>query len=204
MYIRKVRSRASICYQIGKKVQGKFKLIEHIGCGQNEVELEVLRLKAERKLWQLKFEHQLSLFPRDEKPKAKLIQWRVTGYHQVFGWVYDSVGYPNNLLRDLVIARIVYPKSKIDTVRFLNRALGTDIAKDQVYRFLDTLDKNGITEVAYEFVVNRHEQRNLSLVFYDVTTLYFETDKEDEIRSKSYSKDHRNDMLQILVGLCVD
>lgn len=191
MYIRKVKSRKSICFQIGKKQSGLFKVVEHIGCTQKDSEVEALHQKAKQRLWQLNFENQLSLFPQTSPFKAKLVKWHVTGYHRVFGTVYDAVGFPATLLRDLVIARIVYPRSKIATVRFLNNTLGISIAKDQVYRFLDTLDKDTITDTAYRFVSSRQYKKTLSLAFYDVTTLYFESDNEDDLRQKGFSKDHR-------------
>lgn len=74
-------------------------------------------MKAKGELLRLKFENQLALFPQAASlPRAKLLSWRVTGFHQVFGAVYDLVGLPSGLLRDLVIARIVYPKSKLATI----------------------------------------------------------------------------------------
>ena len=120
----------------------------------------------------------------------------------VFGTVYNSVGFPNNMLRDLVVARIVHPRSKDATVRFLRDYLGIMLSKDRIYRFLDTLDKNKLTRITYDFVSKKN--KGISLIFYDVTTLHFETEKEDEFRKKGFSKDHRGDMPQILVGLFVD
>jgi transposase len=204
VYIRRIKSRNSICYQIGRKRQRQFQLIEHVGCGQGAEEIEALKLKAKQRLWQLKFANQLSLFPQQGQPKAKLIKWRVTGFHQAFGSVYDRIGFAGTLFRDLVVARMVYPKSKSATVRYLKQTLGIKVSKDRIYRLLDTLDKRELTQIAYDFVVSQHKGRNLSLIFYDVTTLYFESDKEDQFRQKGYSKDHRHDMPQILVGLCVD
>jgi hypothetical protein len=204
MYIRRVKSRNSVCYQIGKKQQRRFKLLEHIGCAQDSGEVEALQVKARQRLWQLKFENQLALFSQKETLKAQLVKWKITGFHQVFGRVYDRIGFADNLLRDLVVARIVYPKSKLGTIRYLKQNLGISIGKNQLYRFLDTLDKDRLTKTAYKFVVSRRRGQNLSLVFYDVTTLYFESDREDEFRQKGYSKDHRHDMPQVLVSLCVD
>lgn len=203
VYIRRVKSRNSICYQIGKKDQGRFKLIEHIGCAQDSGEIEAIKLKARQRLWQLKFKDQLSLFPQRKSLKAQLVEWKITGFHQIFGRVYDRIGFADNLLRDLVVARIVYPKSKLATSRYLKQSLGISLGKNQIYRFLDTLEKDELTRTALEFVVVRRG-RDLNLIFYDVTTLYFESDKEDQFRQKGYSKDHRSDMPQILVGLCVD
>jgi transposase len=44
----------------------------------------------------------------------------------------------------------------------------------------------------------------MALVFYDVTTLYFETNDEDDLRKRGYSKDHKNDLPQVVIGLFVD
>ena len=44
---------------------------------------------------------------------------------------------------------------------------------------------------------------DLTLCLYDVTTLYFEAEKEDELRKVGYSKERRVDP-QVVVGLLVD
>jgi len=175
-------------------------MVEHVGCAQDPDELEALQVRANDRLQQLR--RQPSLFPQKESTKAKLTDWKVTGYHQVLGSVYDTTGFPENLLRDLIVARIVYPKSKLATIRFLNQTLGVPATRGKVYRFLDTLDKDELTEIAFNFVSDLNQ--GLNLVFYDVTTLYFESSREDILRQKGYSKDHRHDMPQILIGLFVD
>lgn len=177
-------------------------MIRHVGCAKTSVEIEVLRLKAETELTHLVLKDQLSLFPVTNPPRAKLLSWKITGYHQIFGSVYDSIGFPHTLLRDLVIARIVYPKSKIATIRYLKRHLGIDLSKDKVFRFIDTLKKDELAKIAFNFVSKRHG--GISLLFYDVTTLYFETENEDDFRKKGFSKNHRSDVPQILIGLFVD
>lgn len=203
MYVRRIKSRKSICFQIGQKQCGKFKLIKHVGCASTHDEIEALRVKAKQDLQRMVLENQYALFPETQKPlRAKLLNWHIVGYHLVFGTVYDSIGFPNNMLRDLVVARIVYPKSKSATVRYLARYLGIVLDRDSVYRFLDTLDKDKLTQIAFEYVSRKN--KGISLFFYDVTTLYFETDLEDDLRKKGFSKDHRIDTPQILVGLFVD
>lgn len=203
MFVRRIKSRKSICFQIGEKRYGRFKLLKHIGCASTNDEIEALQIKSKQELKDSIFKNQISLFPEIKRSfKAKLLNWHITGYHLVFGTVYDLVGFPNNMLRDLVVARIVHPKSKDATVRFLRNYLGIMLSKDKIYRFLDTLDKNKLTEIAYEFV--SFKNNGISLIFYDVTTLHFETEKEDELRRKGFSKDHRGDMPQMLVGLFID
>ena len=204
MFIRKTKSRNSTCFQIGEKRYGKFKLVQHIGCANNSPEIEALRLKSQAELTRILFENQISMFPEQKETslKAKLLTWHITGFHEVFGTVYDRIGFTNTVLRDFVVARIVYPKSKFATIEYLNEYLGRQLSKDAGYRFLDTLDKKKLTEIALSFVSQKNT--GISLIFYDVTTLHFETDNEDETRKKGYSKDHRGDMPQILVGLFVD
>jgi transposase len=202
MYVRKTKTRNSICFQIGQKKAGKFVLVKHIGCASKPEEIESLKLKAQAELPNFQLVHQLSLFPSPNAVKAKLKSWRVTGFHRFFGPLYQAIGFPNNLLKDLTIARIVYPQSKLATVRYLNQRLGFSLTKDTVYRFLDTLDKDTLTKIAFDFVSKNNQDMNL--VFYDVTTLYFETDKVDDFRQKGYSKDHRPDLPQIVVGLLID
>ena len=204
MYIRKTKSRNSICFQIGEKLSGRFVVRKHVGCASTPETIEVLRLIAKQVLYEWLHDNQLSLFGSGiQPPVAKLTRWKITGFHHVFGTVYDRIGFPNNLLRDLVVARIVYPKSKLATIRYLSRYLGITIEKNRLFRFLDTLDKNKLTRIAFNFVASRHP-KGISVCFYDVTTLYFETTNEDDIRKKGFSKDHRTDVPQILIGLFVD
>lgn len=202
MFVRKTKTRNSICFQIGEKRDGKFILIKHIGCSSSPEKIEALQFKAKEELEQIRFKHQLSLFEPPKKTKATLRNWHITGFKRFFGPIYDAIGFPQNLLKDLTIARIVYPKSKLSTVRYLNQHLGIHLAKDTVYRFLDQLDKDTLTKIALDFVAKKN--KGINLVFYDVTTLYFETDKEDDLRQKGYSKDHRMDMPQVVIGLLVD
>lgn len=203
MFVRKTKSRNSTCFQIGKKQYGRFILIEHVGCANTPSGIEALQLKAQAKLTRILFENQLTLFPQHRSiSRAKLLSWRITGFHEVFGHVYDRIGFPATILRDFVVARIVYPRSKQATTTYLSQYLGKQFSKDSIYRFLDTLDKQILTKVAFDFVSTKNN--GISLIFYDVTTLSFETDTEDEFRRKGYSKEHRNDMPQVLIGIFVD
>ena len=203
MFLRKTKSRNSTCFQIGRKQFGRFILIKHIGCANTLSEIEALQLKAQAELTKILFENQLALFPEHRHiSPAKLLSWRITGFHDVFGTVYDWIGFPQTILRDFVVARIVYPKSKQALTTYLFQYLGHQFSKDAIYRFLDTLDKEKLTKIAFDFVAKRNN--GISLIFYDVTTLSFETDTEDELRKKGYSKNHRDDLPQILIGLFVD
>ena len=206
MYIRRIKTRGTVCLQIGKKEKGKFILLKHVGGSSKPEKIEILQLKAQEELvkQKLKSTHQISLFlpPLNVENRAKLINWHITGFHQIFGHIYDSIGFPGGLLRDLVVARIVYPKSKLATVAYLNQYLGIESSIDPIYRFLDTLDKSELTKIAFDFVSKKND--GVALIFYDVTTLYFESNDEDDLRKKGFSKDHKNELPQIVIGLFVD
>jgi len=99
----------------------------------------------------------------------------------------------NSIVKVLVFARLLYPCSKKATVeikdRFFDKA---DFTLDDVYNCLTYLD-----ELALEVQRFIHEQivknygRVTDLIYYDVTNYYFETDKQDSLRKKGYSKEHR-------------
>ncbi len=203
MFIRKTTSRQSTCFQLGEKRAGRFVVKKHIGCASRPEEIEALRLKAQTMLHTARFGNQGILFPVPDPLRAKRVTWKITGYHHVFGTVYDRIGFPPTMLRDLVVTRIVHPSSKVAAVRYLTREMGIDYEKNQVFRFLDTLSKTDLTRIAYAFVSARHPT-GITICFYDVTTLYFETTAEDALRSKGFSKNHRTDVPQILLGLFVD
>lgn len=203
MYIRQTKSHNSICFQIGEKRLGRFLLKKHIGCATTPELIEALRLKAQQVLYEMQHLNQLPIFSPVSPPVAKLSQWEITGFHQLFGTVYDQIGFPHNLLRDLVVTRIVHPKSKLATIRYMSRYLGIKVEKNSLFRFLDTLDKDRLTQIAWNFVSSRHPQ-GVSVCFYDVTTLHFETTSDDDFRQKGFSKNHRTDVPQILLGLFVD
>jgi transposase len=119
---------------------------------------------------------------------------------------YERIGF--NQLKDevfkaLCLARIVEPTSKIDALRVLSD-LGVDsIDQNKLYRSLAkaaTLDyRKAISQVCFEYV----GRNNLSLVLYDVTTLYFEVQEADEYRKPGMSKERRLEP-QIIIGLLVD
>src|SRR3989344_4364667 len=127
MFVRKIKSRKSTCFQIGEKQNGRFQLMKHVGCASTDHEIEALIVKAKQELQELILQNQLLLFPEIKKSfKATLLNWHITGYHLLFGNVYDSVGFPNNMLRDLVVCRIVYPRSKDAMTRYLKNYLDSE------------------------------------------------------------------------------
>ena len=108
------------------------------------------------------------------------------------------------MFRHLVIARLAYPTSKLKTVDYLRRYRGIVIHEDTIYRFLDTLNKEHKEKA--EYIAYEHTRKTLgtiSVVFYDMTTLYFDAEDEDDLRKIGFSKDGKFQNPQIMVGLLV-
>ncbi|MBF9127402.1 IS1634 family transposase [Plantactinospora sp. S1510] len=127
--------------------------------------------------------------------------------YDVLASVFTSLGFDglgDRVFRDLVIARIVEPTSIRDTGRVLID-LGRKPASEKTMRRALTRAhtdayRDQIARLCFAHALNSGD---VSLCLYDVTTLYFEADKEDDLRKVGYSKERRVDP-QIVVGLLVD
>jgi hypothetical protein len=127
--------------------------------------------------------------------------------YDLLGHVYDWLGFDtvgDAVFRDLVIARIVEPTSKLDASRVL-ADLGADLVSYKtIDRHVRKIHAGGHRDViAEKCFAYATDCGGLSLILYDVTTLYFEAESEDSLRKVGYSKERRVDP-QIVVGLLVD
>jgi transposase len=133
---------------------------------------------------------------------------RLQGPELVLGQLYKDIGFDElneDLLKHLVIARLVYPVSKLKTTDYLFKYLGENISVDSIYRYLDKLQKNQIDtvkEISYKHTCKILGDA-LTVLYYDVTTLYFEAEQEDDLRKRGYNKDGKHQQPQILFGLLV-
>lgn len=210
-------SRIRIMNQV--KVDGKWRrqLVEHIGSAKDDTELKLLRAKAEQRLDELKPQQSLELWPSmPTRSDLQLSQPFAWGLWQVVGNIYDRLELPAGLLKYLVLARVALPKSKRATARYLENNLGYKISSSAIYKFMDSLSQAMVMDKLLAHAKVATKRGAISIVFYDVTTLYFENDQEDEdesiggldyllgLRKYGYSKDHRADQPQVVVGLTVD
>jgi len=115
---------------------------------------------------------------------------------------FDALG--DEVFRDLVIARIVEPTSLLDTGRVLSdmgrRPAAYATMKRSMARCTSGRYRDQIATLCFQRAMSVGD---VSLCLYDVTTLYFEAEKEDDLRKVGYSKERRVDP-QIVVGLLVD
>ena len=214
MFIRKNKNRSgSYSIQIISKNRGKYKVVKTIGSGLSDDEIEFLYQRARQELQQLESNRSLFLDQDDIKLESFLSSLdnssvQVIGPELVFGKIYDSIGFnqvESDLFRHLVITRLYHPGSKLKTIDYLYRFLNVEKSVDEIYRFLDKLDalhKHQVEQIAFE-----HTKRTLggkiSIVFYDMTTLHFESSSEDDLRKTGFSKVGKHQNPQIYLGLLV-
>lgn len=215
MFVRKKKNKSgSTTVLIIDKSNG-YKVIDNFGTAKDAEEIDKLYLKAKEKINNY-YDEQLALFKEDNKSELLIENFletlsnsniRVLGPELIFGKIFDKIGFnkiPEKLFRHITIARLVYPTSKLKTVEYLYRYEGKEYSSDDIYRFLDKLNSKYKDEV--ELISFNHTKKvlgQISVVFYDVTTLYFEAEDEDDLRKIGFSKDGKFQCPQILVGLLV-
>jgi transposase len=108
-------------------------------------------------------------------------------------------------LRKLVLSRLSYPASKAATVEYLKNHFDEDVELSRIYRYLDKLGNKQHSDV--QRISVEHTRKilggSIRVMFYDVTTLYFETDREDDLRKPGFSKEGKHSNPQIILGLLV-
>src|SRR3989339_873908 len=191
-YIRKVKTKSgATAVQIAHKVSGKLVKLEHLGSAHNPKELETLISLAKKRI----MGNQIPLFPDPRnKLQIKLKQSYSSLLFHILNNQYQQLGF--SLLEDLdfanlCIARIVEPTSKLDSLRVLaDLGIGT-VDRNRLYRCLQrVIDKDyqkTISQLCFDHVTGD----NLNLVLYDVTTLYFEVQKEDGYRKQGLLTDNQ-------------
>jgi hypothetical protein len=212
MYVRKkINPSGVISVQVIDKSTGKYKMIKTIGSSSDPE--EVASLESEAREWIKSKIGQLEIDFTDEKQLANqflegIEQITVHGTELLLGGIFDEIGFgaiPDILFRHLVIARLSYPASKLKTTDFLFQYQFFPVDVQQVYRYLDKLhktQKEKVQQISYD-----HSRKilggEINVVFYDVMTLYFEIDNEDELRKTGFSKEGKHQNPQIVLGLLV-
>jgi transposase len=214
MFIRKKKNPSgSVSIQVIQKVNGANKILKVVGSATTWQEIEELVNLAKQEIETLAAQPKLFNSENDnaiEQSFALLSNSHIKtlGPEIVFGKIYDNIGFgaiKEDMFRHLVIARLAFPLSKLKTIEYLYRYLGISLDIDAVYRFLDKLNstlKPQVEKIAFEHT-KKILKGNISVVFYDMTTLYFEASDEDDLRKTGFSKDGKHQCPQIYIGLLV-
>ena len=209
-FLRKVKTATgATAVQIVEKRHGVRTIVEHLGSAHDEAELAALlrighdKLHAAQPALDLPTEGGVRPgVAVIESKRSQLLIDVVRGSWERLG--FDVVD--DQAFFQLVLARLVEPTSKLDSIRVIGE-LGLIPAHRNTFtnalrRCADKGYRERIAGACFQHAWSEHGG-DLSLLMYDVTTLYFETDTEDDLRKVGFSKERRVDP-QIVVGLLVD
>lgn len=214
MFIRrKKNSSGSISVYLLEKRNGRQVLIKSMGSSSDESEIARLEDLARKEIERLTSQQSIAFdYEQDIQHLAFIRQniqlIRIVGTELVLVKLFNEIGFnqiPEKLFQHLVVSRLVYPGSKYRTVEYLSRHYQEHYTISTVYRYLDKLNsdyKSHIQSISYQHTLELFGG-TLSAVFYDVSTLYFEASKEDEVRRLGFSKDGKPHKPQIVLGLLV-
>ena len=226
--VRKKKNQSgSISVQIVDRTNRGYKVVETLGCSDDETEIDKLHQKAILRINDLSQNlFSKSLDETSEKLLLKNLLSKLTtqdfipiGDELIFGKIFNNIGCnnlfnnvksirkqedKNFLFKSLVISRLLYPGSKLELINYLSYFKNIDITSDKIYRFLDSLYQDEIKS-RIETCVFEHTKRVMNgeiiVTFYDVTTLYFESESEDDLRRVGFSKEGKLARPQIQLGL---
>jgi len=211
MFVRKKRNRSgSVSIQIIQKQQGKYCVIKTLGSSKEEQEIDRLYKQAQDAIPRLF--NQITLF--DDPPNLPRVDElsnddiRIVGPELIFGKIFNYIGFnkiPDQLFKDLVISRITHPGSKLQLSEYLRENNRKEISADNIYYFLDKLNskyKYQIEDISFTYT-SKLLKGKIGIVFYDMTTIYFESSQPDELRKTGFSKDGKHHHPQIFLGLLV-
>lgn len=231
-YVRKVRTASgAVAVQVVRKRRGQRTILAHVGSAHTDAQLGILLEQARRIAAADQGVLEIEVPARTQRVDD-VADWR-TGtlalsagvpkgqpappgrttatcsrlLYDTLGAVYDWLGFDvvdDRVFRDLVIARLVEPTSKADAARVLTDLGVEPVSYKTIQRHLTKVNAGDYRgAIAAKCFSHAADRGGLSLLLYDVTTLYFEAENEDELRKVGYSKERRVDP-QIVVGLLVD
>ena len=227
MFVRRKHNKSgTTSIQVVAKADGKYRVQKSFGSSRDETVLASLEQKA--KQWANEHEFGEDLFAPDGAAEYDAImagigqdQLRLVGPDLIYGRLFDKIGFNtvrtsnNEIFKSLVVTRLYRPGSKLKTLRYMAYFMNKFYDEDKIYRFLDELCwrpeakrkkwsydvKHDVEQVTFN-QTKRVLGGTVAVVFYDTTTMYFES-REDDVRIPGWSKDGKNANPQVVLGLLV-
>lgn len=212
MFVRTIKHANGKTYvQVIEKLNGKYVVKQSFGSAIDAAAISALQARASA--WIDEYQGLLSIdFPSERHQYEQLLgaitSHKLVGIQLVLGKLFDEIGFnaiAEPLFKDLVLYRLVYPKSKLKTIEYLYRYEQKEYSEDDIYRYMDKLHssyKTQVQQISYQHSLSLFTD-GIQVVFYDVTTLYFEIDRDDDLRQSGFSKDGKHQHPQIVLGLLV-
>jgi len=222
MYVRKrknVSGSYSVMLCVGERIPGKkntiTKMIKSFGVARDNDHLEQLLLEAEA------YKKQLEITSPSAKPLRLVSEQDIgscasynVGFSDVYGHAFSEIFHSIRLkenalnkLKELIIMRIANPCSKRKTA-ITSAEYGFNLQVDSIYKLMDLITPSIISEtkkIIYTHTQNLLAQENqvIDVLFYDLTTIYFETNNQNELKEFGFSKDGKHQHVQITLAIIV-
>lgn len=130
-------------------------------------------------------------------------------YQHLWGDAFGGMKLKNidmQCLLDLVIMRIAQPVSKLRTSYLSSKYGIDDMTPNKIYRLMDNLDDVAIESIKKHIWHNTKKllgTEKIKIMFYDLTTIYFEANSKSDLKEFGYSKDGKSQHVQISLALIV-
>jgi transposase len=195
--------------QVFRMEKGVRKILKHFG----SADVKILREQAVN--WVKENTVDISLFKEEqEKPDPYFNNYKVVEIKYTFAYEFlnslisklNLKEHLGDLFKDVIIAQILEPSSKRQNILNLNKYFGIKYDVSKLYRVLKIFNPNQkeVIEKQIIEVAKKHFNFDFNFVLYDVTTLYFESFKNDEFKRPGFSKDNKSNQPQIVIGLIVN
>lgn len=212
MQIREVKTASNnIAVQIVYYKNRKRVIFKHVGSGGTDEQIDELRIAAKEII--KSHTNQLSIIAEDN-PNKVFNSDHCACLGVYYNWLYNALTslqkqigiqiQDTTMLNDLVAIRIIEPASKLRSIELIEQYFGIKHRRQRYYESaLQWLELKTIIEKSVIAFTKQAYGFNFEIVFYDVTTLYFETFVEDDLRKNGFSKDNKSQQPQIVIALMV-
>ena len=203
-FLRKVRtSSGATAVQIAVKEDGVRRIVEHLGSAHNKTELAALlevgrqKIAAEQGQGLLDLESLEPAAGRTGLASTTVESKRSGLLWDVLHGVYTRLGLRNatggdRAFEQMVLTRLIEPTSKAQVPRVLGDLGLESVSVRTLFRSLCRCGQRGYREAISQALFDHvTASGGLALCLYDVTTLYFEAEREDDLRKVGYSKERR-------------
>ena len=200
------------------------RIIKHFGVVKTEQELSNLKIIAQQYLDSIIAKND-NVIPATIPTEPKILTIRaskditscsceVIGFKDLYGKLFKKIfidtglhNISNTMLGELAVMRIIKPKSKLYTANISNN-FGYALNVDRIYKFMDRITDEVISNIKTISYQNTKkllsdDEQQLEVLFYDLTTIYFEVNSQDELRDFGFSKDGKHQHVQIVLAIIV-
>jgi transposase len=212
MFVRKKKNPSGVVsVQVIDKSSGRYVVRKTIGSSNDVFQIEQLVSNAQQWIKNQTGQEILDFTNYEELTRTVLDQVSgitISGVELLLGRIFDQIGFSridSELFKPLVLSRLESPSSKLKTTDYLFKYYSLSVDVEAIYRYMDKLyntQKGQVQEISYHHTRGILAE-DIRMVFYDVTTLYFEIEKEDNLRKTGFSKDGKHRHPQIVLGLLV-